>query len=160
MKKTLVIILVSLIGFSFAQPQGSNPEIAAQMEPYFNLISSVGLMLELEKTSDLPVSAEQAALLAPILNELANSPGYSSERAAELLDTMELDILTSDQLIWMDTEFLRRQEAAQTGEEGGFFGGFGGTPPGGTPPNGPGGGFGGPPPEGAPEGGPGGRGGP
>ncbi len=125
MKKILISLTTLLLTLSFAQPQGGpNPEIRAMMEPYINLLSSVGLMLELEKTSELPISVAQAELLLPILNELETSAGYDSERAMELLDMMELEILSIEQLTWMDGEFIKRQEQAQNGGgRGGFFGG-------------------------------------
>ncbi|MCA9835290.1 MAG: hypothetical protein KC422_00180 [Trueperaceae bacterium] len=137
MKQVLLLVFSLLAATVLAQPQGQfqgpSPEMRAKMEPYFNLVTTVSLVLELEKNSDLPLSSEQASALLPLLSELSTSPGYSSERASELLDTIELDILTPEQLIWIDGEFLKRQE---TGPEarGGFFGG---PPPGGqngTPP--------------------------
>lgn len=129
MRKYLSILIISVLTFAFAQPQGGafNPEMRALIEPYTNLITSVGLILELEKTSDLAFSAEQVALIMPILTELDTSVGYDADRALELLDTIELEILTIDQLTWIDGEFLRRQEVAQN--EGGLAGGFGGARP-------------------------------
>ncbi len=127
MKKYLSILIILLLSLVLGQPQGGgpSPEMRALIEPYTNLISSIGLILELEKTSDLALSSEQAALIMPILTELDSSLGYDADRAVELLDTMELEILTINQLTWIDGEFLRRQEAAQNGG-----GGFAGRPQG------------------------------
>jgi hypothetical protein len=137
MKRNLLSLLALTFSLALAQGQfqGPSPELRAKLEPYFNLMGTVGLVLELEKSSDLPLSPEQAQLLLPILNELASSAGYTPEHASELLDTVELEILSPEQLIWIDSEFLKRQEAAQNGERGGFFGG---SPPGqaGAPPQG------------------------
>ncbi|MEM7734779.1 MAG: hypothetical protein AAF267_03230 [Deinococcota bacterium] len=118
MNKILLLLLLSTTPLSFAQPQngGGNPELRALMEPYTNLTTTIGLLLELEQHaveqgSDLQISSEQAARLSPLLNELATSAGYSPERATELLDTIELNVLTGEQLIWIDGAFLRREEA-------------------------------------------------
>ncbi len=123
MNKILLLLLLSTASFSFAQPQGGggNPELRALIEPYTNLTTTISLMLELEQhsveqDSDLQISSEQAARLSPLLNELATSAGYSPERATELLDTIELDILTGEQLIWIDSAFLRREEARAEGD--------------------------------------------
>ncbi len=132
MKRNLLVLGSFLLSFALAQFQGPSPEMRAKMEPYFNLMSSVSLLLELEKTSDLPLSSEQAAQLLPILNELKTSQGYTAGHATELLDTIELEILSPEQLVWMDGEFLKQQEARQNGGGGGFFGRPGGQNDGGN----------------------------
>lgn len=123
MRPTLIASLLLLLDAALAQRQAPDPELFARFEPYINLTITVTLVLELEQESELPLTPEQAAQLMPVLLELDTSPGYTPERAGELLDAIELEVLTLEQLIWIDGVFLERQEAAA---EGGGRGGFGG----------------------------------
>lgn len=118
------------LAFSLAQFQAPDPEMQKKLEPYFNLMETVGLLVELD-SSDTPISAEQATQLLPILNELKTSPGYTADHATELLDTIELSILTTEQLTWMDGKLLERM---QQGPPGGPSSGNGQLPSG--PPSG------------------------
>lgn len=123
---TLIVSLALLLGAALAQRQAPDPELFARIEPYIDLTITVALVLQLEIDSDLPLGPEQAAQLMPILLELDTSPGYTPERAGELLDAIELEVLTIEQLIWIDGAFLAQQEAATEGGGRGPFGRFGG----------------------------------
>lgn len=135
----LGVFSIFFLAFSLAQP-AFDPEIQKKIEPYFNLMETVGLLLELD--SSLPISSEQATQLLPILNELKTSPGYTADHATELLDTIELSILTTEQLTWMDGKLLERMQQGPPQGDGQGFDPSAGLPPGhGGPPGGGPGGF-------------------
>jgi hypothetical protein len=129
-KRSLVAALAVLLAAAAAQPQAPDPELRARIEPYLELTRTVALVLQLERDSGLPLTPAQAEQLIPLLIELDSSPGYSVERAVELRDAIELEVLTGEQLIWIDGTFLAQQEAAAAGGGTAPFGRFGGGGPG------------------------------
>ena len=70
---------------------------------------------------------EQAEVLLPLLTDLQLLELLLAEEAEETLVTIEDEILTAKQLIWIDTRFLELEQGArERGRAGGFGGPFGG----------------------------------
>lgn len=94
--------------------------------------------MELHEQPELALDAERAEVLLPLLTDLQLLELLLAEEAEETLVTIEEEILTAKQLIWVDTRFLElEQEARERGRAGGEP--FGGGQGQGEGPGGPGG---------------------
>jgi hypothetical protein len=113
--KKVLVFGMFVLATTFAQ--APDPMMREKITPYLNLMETVGLLLELD-SSDLPLTSEQALQLLPILTELKTSSGYTSEYAAELLEKIELSIVSLEQLIWMDGKLLERMEQGSSDSPG------------------------------------------
>jgi hypothetical protein len=149
MKKILAIIAVLsslLLGFSFAQgdppPPGgtpggngggrfgpnADPKMQAafkKYQPVFDLVSTVNLLVDMDKEKAMAITKDQAKKLAPILKDLGSRPDLKPADATKILTNIEDKILTDKQVTWMDDTRLKQQEerrkraAANGGNNGG-----------------------------------------
>ena len=154
MKKILAIITVLsslLLGTSFAQgdpggpPPGGNPggsfgqdpKMQAAFKKYqtvFDLMSTVNLMVDMDKEKAVAITKDQAKKLTPILKDLGSRADLKPADATKILTNIEDKILNDKQVTWMDDTRLKRQEerrkqaAANGGNNGGVrLPGVGGT---------------------------------
>jgi hypothetical protein len=151
MARTILATLLTLLS-SLAlaqeiiiQQQGPepNPELRKRLEQYrpvFDLMSSLRLMLELDRQKNLSFTKAQAQKLLPILKDLQTRADLKPAEANKILSNIEDNILTPAQLRWMDETQLKRQEEMRQRRESGRQAGQGnnlqGQGPGG--PGGPG----------------------
>ncbi|MDE0099974.1 MAG: hypothetical protein OXM87_10270 [Truepera sp.] len=131
MKRRFALLTALALPVGFSQPQAPDPQQLAQLQaalrPVTELAMIVGLLVELHEQPELALDAEQAELLLPLLTDLQLLELLLAEEAEETLVTIEDEILTVEQLIWIDTRFLElEQEARERGRAGGFGGPFGG----------------------------------
>ena len=145
MKRLFALTTALALPAGFSQLQAPDPQQLAQLQaalrPVTELAMIVGLLVELHEQPELALDAEQAELLLPLLTDLQLLELLPAEEAEETLVTIEDEILTTKQLIWIDTRFLElEQEARERGRAGGFGGGQGqgGGPFGGGQGQGPG----------------------
>ncbi|WP_026234926.1 hypothetical protein [Calidithermus timidus] len=121
--------------------QQPNPELRKRLEQYrpvFDLMSSLRLMLELDKQKNLSFSKAQAQKLLPMLKDLQTRADLKPADAEKILSNIEDKILTPAQLKWMDETQLKRQEEMRQRRQGGggptnSFGFQGQRGPGGGP---------------------------
>jgi hypothetical protein len=126
---TLLILLASLATAQEIIPiqqgpggQQPNPELRKRLEQYrpvFDLMSSLRLMLELDRQKGLAFSKAQAQKLLPILKDLQNRPDLKPADAEKILLNIEDKILTPAQLKWMDETQLKRQEEMRQNRQSG-----------------------------------------
>lgn len=131
MKRRFALLTALALPVGFSQPQAPDPQQLAQLQaalrPVTELAMIVGLLVELHEQPELALDAEQAEVLLPLLTDLQLLELLLAEEAEETLVTIEDEILTVEQLIWIDTRFLElEQEARERGRAGGFGGPFGG----------------------------------
>ena len=146
MKRLFALTTALALPVGFSQLQAPDPQQLAQLQatlrPVTELAAIVGLLVELHEQPELALDAEQAEALLPLLTDLQLLELLLAEEAEETLVTIEDEILTVEQLIWIDTRFLElEQEARERGRAGGFGGGGqgqGGGPFGGGQGQGPG----------------------
>ena len=143
MKRRFALLTALVLPVGFSQFQAPDPQQLAQLQaalrPVTELAMIVGLLVELHEQPELALDAEQAEVLLPLLTDLQLLELLLAEEAEETLVTIEDEILTAKQLIWIDTRFLElEQEARERGRAGGFGGPFGGGGQGGGGPGRPG----------------------
>lgn len=131
MKRHFALLTALALPVGFSQLQAPDPQQLAQLQaalrPVTELAMIVGLLVELHEQPELALDAEQAEVLLPLLTDLQLLELLLAEEAEETLVTIEDEILTVEQLIWIDTRFLElEQEARERGRAGGFGGPFGG----------------------------------
>lgn len=141
----LAMVLALLSSLALAQeiiiqqqgpgPQQPNPELRKRLEQYrpvFDLMSSLRLMLELDRQKNLSFTKAQAQKMLPILKDLQTRADLKPADASKILSNIEDNILTPAQLRWMDQTQLKRQEEmrqrAQNGPENNFQGQGPGAP--------------------------------
>ena len=78
--------------------------------PVFDLVSTVNLMLEVDKQKGLGFSKAQAKLALPILKDLAGRANLPPKDAEAILAKLEDKIMTVKQVAWMDDFRLKRDE--------------------------------------------------
>lgn len=104
-------------------PQQADPEARKRFEQYrpvFDLMSSLRLMLELDRQKNLSFSKAQAQKLLPMLKDLQTRADLKPADAAKILTNIEDKILTPAQLKWMDeTQLKRQEEMRQRAQNGG-----------------------------------------
>ena len=130
MKKILAIIAVLsslLLGTSFAQgdpggpPPGGNPgggfgqdpkmqAAFKKYQPVFDLMSTVNLMVDMDKEKAVAITTDQAKKLAPVLKDLGSRADLKPADATKILTNIEDKILNDKQVTWMDDTRLKRQE--------------------------------------------------
>lgn len=130
MKKILAIIAVLsslLLGTSFAQgdpggpPPGGNPgggfgqdpkmqAAFKKYQPVFDLMSTVNLMVDMDKEKAVAITKDQAKKLAPILKDLGSRADLKPADATKILTNIEDKILNDKQVVWMDDTRLKQQE--------------------------------------------------
>ena len=130
MKKILAIIAILsslLLGASFAQgdppPSGAgpgggfgrntDPKMQAafkKYQPVFDLMSTVNLMVDMDKEKAVAISKDQAKKLAPVLKDLGSRTDLKPVDATKILTNIEDKILNDKQVTWMDDTRLKRQE--------------------------------------------------
>jgi hypothetical protein len=132
MKKILAIIAVLsglLLGSSFAQgdpggpPPGAppgggfgrnaDPKMQAafkKYQPVFDLMSTINLLVDMDKEKAVAISKDQAKKLAPVLKDLGSRADLKPADATKILMNLEDKILTDKQVTWMDDTRLKRQE--------------------------------------------------
>ena len=126
MKKILAIIAILsslLLGASFAQgdpsPPGggfgrnTDPKMQAAFKKYqsvFDLMSTVNLMVDMDKEKAVAISKDQAKKLAPVLKDLGSRADLKPVDATKILTNIEDKILNDKQVTWMDDTRLKRQE--------------------------------------------------
>jgi hypothetical protein len=162
MKKMFTIIAIVsslLLGVSFAQegpgggggaPGGgggrfgpnADPkmrEAFKKYQPVFDLVSTINLMVDMDKEKTMAVTKDQAKKLAPILKDLGSRSDLKPADATKILTNIEDKILNDKQVTWMDDTRLKRQEerrkqaAANGGNNAGVrLPGVGGTGQGGN----------------------------
>ncbi len=127
MKRLSALLAALALPAGFSQLQAPDPQQLAQLQaalrPVTELAAIVGLLVELHEQPELALDAEQAEALLPLLTDLQLLELLLAEEAEETLVIIEDEILTVEQLIWVDTRFL---ELEQEGRERGRAGGFGG----------------------------------
>jgi hypothetical protein len=143
---TVLILLASLAtAQGVTNPQGPggqqpNPELRKRLEQYrpvFDLMSSLRLMLELDRQKNLSFTKAQAQKLLPILKSLPTRADLKPADAEKILSNIEDNILTPAQLKWMDETQLKQQEEMRQrrqnreGPTNNFGGGGGPNNPGG-----------------------------
>ncbi len=132
-----VALVPLLIGLAAAQPQ-FDPERLAAMQPIFDLAGTVNLLVEMQAEPELAVDDAQASALLTLLSDLQVVSDLPAEDAGKRLRVIEEEIMTLEQLLWLDRQFLERQARGE-GQQG-FGGGRPGGGPGGGGPQGEGGG--------------------
>jgi lysyl-tRNA synthetase class II len=80
-----------------AQPQ----KILEDYRPVIDLSMDVLAMLELEKTTELVVSAEQAQALSPLLNDLQTKDSLTNDEANSYIQQLNEQILNAEQRDWV-----------------------------------------------------------
>ena len=130
MKRLFALTTALALPVGFSQLQAPDPQQLAQLQatlrPVTELAAIVGLLVELHEQPELALDPEQAEALLPLLTDLQLLELLLAEEAEETLVTIEDEILTVEQLIWIDTRFLElEQEARERGRAGGFGGGQG-----------------------------------
>jgi hypothetical protein len=133
MKKMLAVIAIVsslLLSFSFAQgdppPPGgapggapgggfgrNDPKMQAafkKYQPVFDLMSTVNLLVDMDKEKAVAISKDQAKKLAPILKDLGSRADLKPADATKILTNIEDKILSDKQVTWMDDTRLKRQE--------------------------------------------------
>ena len=135
MKRLFALTTALALPVGFSQLQAPDPQQLAQLQatlrPVTELAAIVGLLVELHEQPELALDAAQAEALLPLLTDLQLLELLLAEEAEETLVTIEDEILTVEQLIWIDTRFLElEQEARERGRAGGFGGGGQGQGPG------------------------------
>ncbi len=130
MKKILAIIAILsslLLGTSFAQgdppPPGGNPgggfgrntdpkmqAAFKRYQPVFDLMSTVNLMVDMDKEKAVAISKDQAKKLTPILKDLGSRADLKPADATNILTNIEDKVLNDKQVTWMDDTRLKRQE--------------------------------------------------
>jgi hypothetical protein len=135
MKKILAVfaIVSSLVlGTSFAQgdpggpPPGAppggapgggfgrnDPKMQAafkKYQPVFDLMSTVNLMVDMDKEKAVAITKDQAKKLSPILKDLGSRADLKPADATKILTNIEDKILNDKQVTWMDDTRLKRQE--------------------------------------------------
>jgi hypothetical protein len=134
MKKFLAIIAILsslLLGNSFAQgdppPPGgtpggnpgggfgrnADPKMQAafkKYQPVFDLMSTINLMVDMDKEKAVAITKEQAKKLAPILKDLGSRADLKPADATKILTNIEDKILNDKQVTWMDDTRLKQQE--------------------------------------------------
>lgn len=130
MKRLFALTTVLALPTGFSQLQAPDPQQLAQLQatlrPVTELAAIVGLLVELHEQPELALDPEQAEALLPLLTDLQLLELLLAEEAEETLVTIEDEILTVEQLIWIDTRFLElEQEARERVRAGGFGGGQG-----------------------------------
>ena len=128
MKRRFALLTALALPAGFSQFQAPDPQQLAQLQaalrPVTELAAIVGLLVELHQQPELALEPEQAEALLPLLTDLQLLELLLAEEAEETLVTIEDEILTVEQLIWIDTRFLElEQEARERGRAGGFGGG-------------------------------------
>ncbi|MDE0528083.1 MAG: hypothetical protein OXH85_05280 [Truepera sp.] len=131
MKRLFALTTALALPVGFSQLQAPDPQQLAQLQatlrPVIELAMIVGLLVELHEQPELALDTEQAEALLPLLTDLQLLELLLAEEAEETLVAIEDEILTTKQLIWIDTRFLElEQEARERGRAGGFGGPFGG----------------------------------
>ncbi len=131
MKRRFALLTALALPVGFSQFQAPDPQQLAQLQatlrPVTELAAIVGLLVELHQQPELALEPEQAEALLPLLTDLQLLELLLAEEAEETLATIEDEILTVEQLIWIDTRFLElEQETRERGRAGGFGGPFGG----------------------------------
>ena len=130
MKRLFALTTVLALPAGFSQLQAPDPQQLAQLQaalrPVTELAAIVGLLVELHEQPELALDAEQAEALLPLLTDLQLLELLLAEEAEETLVIIEDEILTVEQLIWIDTRFLElEQETRERVRAGGFGGGQG-----------------------------------
>ncbi len=130
MKRRFALLTALALPVGFSQFQAPDPQQLAQLQaalrPVTELAMIVGLLVELHEQPELALEPEQAEVLLPLLTDLQLLELLLAEEAEETLVTIEDEILTVEQLIWIDTRFLElEQEARERDRAGGFGGGQG-----------------------------------
>ena len=130
MKKILAIIAIVsslLLGASSAQgdppPPGAgpgggfgrntDPKMQAafkKYQPVFDLMSTVNLMVDMDKEKAVAITKDQAKKLAPVLKDLGSRADLKPADATKILTNIEDKILNDKQVTWMDDTRLKRQE--------------------------------------------------
>jgi hypothetical protein len=136
MKKFLAIIAILsslLLGNSFAQgdpggpPPGAppgggpgggfgrntDPKMQAafkKYQPVFDLMSTINLMVDMDKEKTMAITKEQAKKLVPILKDLGSRADLKPADATKILTNIEDKILNDKQVTWMDDTRLKQQE--------------------------------------------------
>ena len=128
MKRRFALLTALALPAGFSQFQAPDPQQLAQLQaalrPITELAAIIGLLVELHQQPELALEPEQAEALLPLLTDLQLLELLLAEEAEETLVTIEDEILTVEQLIWIDTRFLElEQEARERGRAGGFGGG-------------------------------------
>ncbi|MCS7058078.1 MAG: hypothetical protein NZ849_03905 [Meiothermus sp.] len=118
MRRAVAFWTLLALGLALAQggPPNLSPEMRQRFEAYrpvFDLVTTIGLMEELDKQRGLAFTKAQAQRLLPILRDLQNRPDLKPAEAARILGTIEDAILTPAQLKWMDETILKRREEAR-----------------------------------------------
>jgi len=131
MKRRFALLTALALPVGFSQFQAPDPQQLAQLQatlrPVTELAAIVGLLVQLHQQPELALEPEQAEALLPLLTDLQLLELLLAEEAEETLATIEDEILTAKQLIWIDTRFLElEQEVRERGRAGGFGGPFGG----------------------------------
>ena len=97
--------------------QGGRPGMTQQQReqmqkyrPVFDLISTVNLMLEVDKQKGLTFTKAQAKLALPILKDLAGRTNLPPKDAEAILAKLEDKLMTEKQVAWMDDFRLKRDE--------------------------------------------------
>ena len=135
MKKALTALAfssIALVGLVLAQggPPGQDPAMAAKFQkyrPWFDLGSTVRIMVDVDKEPKLAFTKAQAKLALPILKDLSARPVLKPEDATKITNTLEDKVVSAAQLKWMDEKRLaqeeeRRKRMAEQGTQGGGIG--------------------------------------
>ncbi len=135
MKKALTALAfssIALVGIVLAQggPGGQDPAMAAKFQkyrPWFDLGSTIRIMVDVDKEPKLAFTKAQAKLALPILKDLGARPVLKPEDATKITNTLEDKVASAAQLKWMDEKRLaqeeeRRKRMAEQGTQSGGIG--------------------------------------
>jgi hypothetical protein len=122
MKKTLAAIAFSslaLVSIVLAQtgpgggPGGPDPAMRAKFEkyrPWFDLGSTIRIMVDVDKEPKLAFTKAQAKVALPILKDLGSRAALKPEDATKINTMLEDKVVSAAQLKWMDEKRLAQEE--------------------------------------------------
>jgi hypothetical protein len=100
LRKSWIAGILAVIISAQAQPQ----EILEKYKPVIDLSMQLVALLEMEKTTELTLTSEQATDLLPIFSFLQTSETLTNDEATTFKQQMDEQILSSEQRAWLATK--------------------------------------------------------
>jgi hypothetical protein len=96
-------------GGGFA-PNAAMREKMKKYQPWFDLTSTINLMVDVDKEKGLAFTKAQAKIAMPILKDLGARAVLKPADAEKITTTLEDKVISDKQLKWMDDTQLKRDE--------------------------------------------------
>lgn len=113
-----MLILFALLFVAQAQPD----KLLEKYQPVMDLSTQIMALLELDTSTELTLSSEQASTLLPILTSLQDSDTLTNDEAAAFTEQINKDILTTEQSDWVAGRAAEILEDKKKGSPPGGFG--------------------------------------